>query len=104
MGEAESVSQQEGSTCHGPRLAGKWETAVRSELIAHLDCRLCSRRGGVRRFSYLARVIIWSQLFGHNWCFFFFKKNFASLTSDFLSSQDHEYVVLVDRVNYVIFV
>ena len=50
MGEAESVSQQEDSTGHGPRLAERAQmmlhasmkmgkTAVRSELIAHLDCR-----------------------------------------------------------------
>ena len=50
MGEAESVSRQEDSTGHGPRLAERAPndvacsdesgvTAVRPELIAHLDCR-----------------------------------------------------------------
>ena len=58
-GETESVLQQECSTGHGPRLserapvmlhaAMKWGTAVRSELIAHLDCR-------VRRTAWVAHA------------------------------------------------
>ena len=71
MGETENISQQEYSTGHRPRLAKqaalkaateKGETAVRQDLIAHLDClnrrraRGTQRRGGVRRFTCSVQV------------------------------------------------
>ena len=72
MGETEIDSQQEHSTGHRSRLARQaaliaaaehGETAVRHELIAHLNClnrrraHGTQRREGVRRFTCLVRLL-----------------------------------------------